>query len=382
LVRPEGLLRGISSRPEALLKVLLSHIIDDLKSTKAAKMPFDGRVISNVGVLAAIAEGGSFARAAEALGLSRSGVSRAVSRLEARVGVRLLDRTTRAVGLTDEGRRLYSEVAPLLTGIEDAVTVTSGSSVAVRGRLRVNVDAFFARLLFTPHLSEFLARYPDLSLELVARDQLGDLVGEGFDIAVRFGTPPLSSLVSTKLLDTRTVTVASPAYLKRHGKPAVPSDLTNHACIQVRDSSTGQPIETWQFRRGDEIVEVRISGRLMVTEFGTMLGACLQGVGIARVKAIGVRHLIEEGALVELLPDWLGDTFPLYALYPSRHLPAAKVRAFIDFVQSHVLQAERGADQSSAEKRQAGSKTSVPPRRRKSVSALESAASSRRLLSV
>ncbi len=305
-------------------------------------MAFDGRVISNVGVLAAIVEAGSFARAAEALGLSRSGVSRAVSRLEARVGVRLLDRTTRAVALTDEGRRLYSEVAPLLTGIEDAVTVTSGSSIAVRGRLRVNVDAFFSRLLFTPHISEFLSLYPDLSLELVARDQLGDLVGEGFDIRIRFGTPPASSLVAMKLLETRTVTVASPAYLARHGHPVVPSDLVRHAGIQVRDSLTGQPIEQWQFRRKDEVVEVKTTGRLMVAEFGTMLGACLEGVGIARVKAIGIRHLIEQGALVELLTDWHGESFPLYALYPSRHLPAAKVRAFIDFVQARLVRGEPG----------------------------------------
>src|SRR5258708_35503082 len=156
-------------------------------------MAFDGRVIANVGVLAAVVEGGSFARAGEALGLSRSGVSRAVSRLEARVGVRLLNRTTRAVSLTDEGRRLYAEVAPLLTGIEDAVTVTSGTSIAVRGRLRVNVDAFFSRQLFAPHTREFLSLYPDLSLELVAGDQLGELVAEGFDIAIRFGTPPVSS---------------------------------------------------------------------------------------------------------------------------------------------------------------------------------------------
>jgi DNA-binding transcriptional LysR family regulator len=340
-------------------------------------MAFDGRVISNVGVLAAIAEGGSFANAAAVLGLSRSGVSRAVSRLEARVGVRLLDRTTRAVALTDEGRRLYSEVAPLLTGIEDAVTVTSGSSVAVRGRLRLNVDAFFSRLLFTPYISEFLALYPELSLELVARDQLGDLVGEGFDIAVRFGTPPVSSLVAVKLLETRTVTVSSPSYLKQCGKPEVPADLVNHACIQVRDSLTGQPIEEWKFRRKDEIAEVKTSGRLMVTEFGTMLGACLEGVGIARVKAIGVRHLIEQGALVELLPDWLGETFPLYALYPSRHLPAAKVRAFIDFVQSRVLQGEAG--KSSAGK--ASSKSSPPPRRIKPASTAAQR-STRRLVSV
>jgi DNA-binding transcriptional LysR family regulator len=314
-------------------------------------MAFDGRVIANVGVLAAIVEGGSFARAADALGLSRSGVSRAVSRLEARIGVRLLDRTTRAVALTDEGRRLYSEVVPLLAGIEDAVTVTSGSSVAVRGRLRVNVDAFFSRLLFTPHISEFLSLYPNLSLELVARDQLGDLVGEGFDIAVRFGTPPDSSLVARKLLETRTIAVASPAYLEVHGRPTVPSDLVNHACIQVRDSLTGRPIEEWQFRQGDKVVEVRTTGRLMVAEFGTMLGACLEGVGIARVKAIGVQHLIQQGALVELLPDWSGESYPLYALYPSRNLPAAKVRAFIDFAQSHLLRGDSVADAPAGRKR-------------------------------
>jgi DNA-binding transcriptional LysR family regulator len=324
-------------------------------------MAFDGRVISNVGVLAAIVEGGSFARAAEALGLTRSGVSRAVSRLEARVGVRLLDRTTRAVALTDEGRKLYSEVVPLLTGIADAVTVTSGSSVAVRGRLRVNVDAFFSHLLFTPHISHFLSLYPDLSLELVARDRLGDLVGEGFDIAVRFGTPPESSLVARKLLETRTITVASTAYLEVHGKPSIPSDLVNHACIQVRDSLTGQPIEDWQFRRGNKAVQVRTTGRLMVAEFGTMLGACLGGVGIARVKAIGVQHLVQQGALVELLPEWRGESYPLYALYPSRHLPAAKVRAFIDFVQSRLVRVDSRAEEVPTERKRA--RPATPGRR-------------------
>jgi len=225
---------------------------------------------------------------------------------------------------------------PLLTGIEDAVTVTSGSAVAVRGRLRVNVDAFFSRLLFTPHIPEFLALYPDLTLELVAKDQLGDLVGEGFDIAVRFGHPPDSALVSRKLLETRTITVASPSYVAAHGRPEAPSDLARHACIQVRDSASGQPIDSWSYRRGAEVAEVRATGRLMVAEFGTMLGACLEGVGIARVKAIGVQRLIDRGALVELLPDWTGESFPLTALYPSRHLPPAKVRAFIDFAQSRL----------------------------------------------
>lgn len=300
-------------------------------------MPFDGRLVSNVGVLAAIVESGSFARAADALGLSPSGVSRAVSRLETRIGVRLLDRTTRSVTLTDEGRRLYAEIGPLLTGIEDAFTQTAGASVAVRGRLRVNVDAFFSSVMLAPHIGRFLDRYPDIFLDLVTRDQLGDLVGEGFDVAVRFGQPPSSSLVSRKLLETRTIAVASPAYLAKYGRPATPNDLVSHACIQVRNSQTGQPIEEWDFKRGRKSLAVRISSRFLLTEAGTLLGACLAGAGIARLKAIGVQELIDQGRLVDLFPDWPGEPYPLYALYPSRHLPAAKVRAFIDFIQEEVI---------------------------------------------
>jgi DNA-binding transcriptional LysR family regulator len=295
-------------------------------------MAFDGRLVANVGVLAAIVEGGSFARAADALGLSPSGISRAVTRLEASVGVRLLDRTTRSVTLTDEGRRLYGEVGPLLSGIEDAFTHTAGSSAVVRGRLRVNVDAFFSRTILAAHAGRFLARYPEISLELTTREQLGDLVGEGFDIAVRFGQPPSSSLVARKLMETRTLTVASPAYVETHGLPARPADLAGHECIQMRNTLTGELLGDWEYWRGRKHETVKTTGRLLVTEFGTMLGACLTGVGIARVKAIGIRDLLEKGELIELLPAWRGEAFPLYALYPSRHLPAAKVRAFIDFV--------------------------------------------------
>jgi DNA-binding transcriptional LysR family regulator len=313
-------------------------------SGKWWRMTFDGRLVANVGVLAAIVEAGSFARAADALGLSPSGVSRAVARLEASVGVRLLDRTTRSVALTDEGRRLYGEIGPLLSGIEDAFTQTAGSSTVVRGRLRVNVDAFFSRMMFAPHTGRFLDRHPELSLELITRDQLGDLVGEGFDIAVRFGQPPSSSLVARKLLETRTITVASPAYVEKHGRPAQPSELACHACIQVRNSLTGEPLGDWEYRRGRKSVSVKTAGRLLVSEAGTMLAACLAGVGIARIKAIGVRELLDKGDLVELLPDWPGEAFPLHALYPSRHLPAAKVRAFIEFVTEVIGESARGPE--------------------------------------
>ncbi|CAB3735962.1 HTH-type transcriptional regulator DmlR [Achromobacter deleyi] len=296
-------------------------------------MALDGRVLANIGVLTAVVESGSFARAAEALGITASGVSRAVGRLEAGVGVRLLDRTTRAVALTDEGRRLYEQINPLVAGIGEAIATAGGASAAVKGRLRVNVDAFFARLILAPHLARFLERHPDLTLDLATREQLGDLVSDGFDIAVRFGEPPSSSLVSRKLLDTRSVTVAAPSYLRKHGVPATPADLARHACIQMRSTMTGQLLE-WNYRKKGRTTRVETSGPLHLTDGWTMLGACLGGAGIARFKASGVQDLIRQGKLVELLPDYIGDRYALYALYPSRHLPAAKVRAFIDFVSS------------------------------------------------
>lgn len=302
-------------------------------------MSLDGRLLSNVGVLAAVVEAGSFAKAANVLGLTPSAVSRSIARLEDRIGVRLLNRTTRSLHLTDEGRQLYALINPLVVGIEDAVIHATGSSVNVRGRLRVNVDAFTSRLLLSAHVHGFLEQYPQIALELIARDQLGDLVAEGFDVAVRFGEPPSSSLVARKLLDTRIVTVASPAYLKRHGRPAKPAELSNHACIQVRDPVTGQPFD-WEFRRGRKVIEVATSGRLLVNEVGTILTTCLSGAGIAQIKAIGIQKQLDNGELVDLFPDWPDERFPLYALYPSRHLPAAKVRAFIDFVGT-VVGAER-----------------------------------------
>jgi len=300
-------------------------------------MAFDGRVISNVGVLAAIIESGSFSRAAESLGLSPSGVSRAISRLEARIGVRLLDRNTRSVSLTDEGRRFYENVIPLLDGIENAVVHTAGAAEAVKGRLRVNVDAFFARMMLAPHIARFMNMHPDIALELVTKDQLGDLVGEGFDIAVRFGTPPESSLVARKLAETRTITVAAGAYLEKHATPLNPNDLVQHECILVRNSQTGQLMRDWQYRRNKKTLTISVHGRLVVNEAATLLGACLAGAGIARMKAIGISRQLAAGELVELLPDWQSESFPLYALYPSRHLPAAKVRAFIDFVVTSML---------------------------------------------
>ncbi len=293
-------------------------------------MAFDGRLLAGVSVLAAVVEGGSFVQAAEIIGLSASGVSRAVARLEARMGVRLLDRTTRSMQLTDEGRRFYEQVGPMLRDIEDAAKVASGAASAVRGRLRVDIDPFFAQLLLTERLAGFLERYPELSLELVTRDHAGNLIADGIDVAMRFGEPVQSSSIARKLLETRVLTVASPGYLRRYGRPKHPTDLARHTCVHFRDLATGRPFE-WEFHKGRKVISVNTVGRLIVSDVGTMQSACVAGAGVAQVLALCVQDALDQGLLVDLFPDWPDETFPLYALYPPRHQPAAKVRAFIDF---------------------------------------------------
>jgi DNA-binding transcriptional LysR family regulator len=305
-------------------------------------MPFDSRLLAGIGVLSAVVESGSFVGAGEALGLTPSGVSRAVARLEGRVGVRLFDRTPRAVTLTDEGRRFHAQVTPLLAGLEDAASEAAGSVSSVRGRLRVNLDPWIARLVLAPRLPAFLERYPALSLELVVRDTLGELIAEGFDAAVRFGEPEPSGLMARKLLETRILTCAAPSYLARHGVPTHPRDLERHECLMFRDPVTGRPFD-WEFRRGAEVVSIKARGRLVVNDLATKLALCIGGNGIAQSIELGLAPLLDSGAsehpsegLVQVLADWADERFPLYAYYPSRHLPPAKVRAFLDFVGESV----------------------------------------------
>jgi DNA-binding transcriptional LysR family regulator len=204
----------------------------------------DARLLSGVEVLVAVMETGSFIRAAEALGLSDSGVSRAVARLEARLGVRLLERTTRSLRLTDEGGRFYAEAAPLLAQLSDAALALTSSRQAVRGRLRVEMDPFFSRLVLAPRLGDFLVRYPGLSLELVTTEAPGDLVAHGFDVGVRFGEPAAVGMIAHKLLETRILTVASPAYLERHGRPEHP-----RSPLQMSAPCWERAVPEWVSRR-------------------------------------------------------------------------------------------------------------------------------------
>jgi DNA-binding transcriptional LysR family regulator len=294
-------------------------------------MTYDGRLLAGVSVLMAVVEAGSMARASQALGLTPSGVGRAIARLEARVGVRLLQRTTRTLRLTDEGRLFYERVRPMLEGIEEAAVDAAGSVGTVRGRLRVNLDAFFSRTVLAAQLVSFLDRHPELSIELIMRDSVGDLVADGFDLALRFGDPPSGNFTASKLVETRILTVASPAYLATRGRPAHPAEVAGHACIDFWDAAHGRAYD-WEFRKTAEILPVSVRARLLTSDSGTLLAACKAGAGIAQIMQLGTSDSMADGSLVELFPDWNGETFPLYAIYPTRHHRTAKVRAFVDFI--------------------------------------------------
>lgn len=289
--------------------------------------------MAHLELFSAVVEAGRFNVAARALGMTQSGVSRGVARLEAELGVRLFDRSARSVRLTDEGRRLHAELRPLLTQLHQALERATQAQAQVRGRLRVNVDPFLSRLLLAPRVGELLAAHPNLEIQLLVRERLGDLVADGFDVALRFGFPPPSALIARKLLETRILTVAAPRYLKAHPPLRQPEDLASpaHECLLFIDPVTGTPFD-WELHRGREVKPVRPRGRLTVTDVGLAQDLCLNGQAVAQLMELGIEHHLRAGRLVPCFPGWNDEPWPLYAYFASRRHPPAKVRVFLDFV--------------------------------------------------
>lgn len=300
----------------------------------------DGGLVGGLIALAAVADTQSFGRAAERLGKTQPAVSRAVARLEDRLGARLVNRTSRHVELTEAGHGLLTRVLPHLQGIDEATAEAAEHSASVRGTLRVACDALFSRLILAPRLTAFLQGNPSLQLKLETRNQLPDLVKEGFDLAVRFGMPSLPTLVCRRLFSARVLTVAAPSYFARRGRPKHPNELIecNHECILAIDPSTGRPFE-WEFWKGQQKIVVDVRGNLTVTDAGTKMGACVAGYGIAQVIDIGLDEYFKNGQLEVLFPEWPDEVFPLYVYYPGRSHVPQKVRAFIDFIAETAISA-------------------------------------------
>jgi DNA-binding transcriptional LysR family regulator len=275
---------------------------------------------------------GSFAAVSRRLGLSTAAVSKNIGELEAHLGVRLFNRTTRRMSLTEAGLLYYDQIARVLDELEEADSSLGPMQRTPRGLLRVTAPTTMT--LLTPMsaaMPKFLARHPELSIDLRLDDRRVNIVEEGLDVAIR-ATDSLedSSLVARKLMTTPRVVCAAPAYLERFGAPETPADLQAHSCIQFTFAG-GHPYE-WEFRRDGHSVRIPIAGRYKVTSSLAVRDALRAGFGLSLIPRIYVREDIETGRLQTVLDEWSAPELSVYAVYPSRRHLVAKLRAFVDFL--------------------------------------------------
>ena len=276
-----------------------------------------------------VVEGGSFIGASEPLGISKAAVSRYVAELETRLGVRLLNRTTRKLSLTDEGELFYLRCKELLTGVEAAESeITSRSGEAI-GLLRVTVPVSFGILHLADVWARFKARHPKVTFDVTLTDRMVDLIEEGFDLAVRISQLPDSSLISRRIASTRVVACASPAYLARHGHPAHPREFAAHAIIAY---SHWFMHDEWEFTGPEGAVKVRTTPCLRTNSGDICRAAALADEGITLQPTFLVGADLEAGTLVEVCPDYRAMELGVYVLYGSRKHVAPKVRLMIDFL--------------------------------------------------
>jgi DNA-binding transcriptional LysR family regulator len=280
---------------------------------------------------AAVVDAGSFVQAADALDISKAAVSRHVADLEERLGVRLLQRTTRKLSLTEEGRAFYGRCKSLLGELEDAEAEITSKSVQASGLVKINVPVSFGILHLAPLWPAFMAKHPKVSLDVAISDRMVDLVEEGYDMAVRIARLPSSSLVSRKLASTRLILCASPTYLKKHAKPKHPADLADHAVLSYSLLVMG---EQWEFEGPEGPVTVAVNPVLRTNSGDTCRAAALAHQGVILQPSFIVGEDLRKGTLVELMPQYRSLEFGIYAIYPSRRYVAPKVRTLIDYLAS------------------------------------------------
>ena len=283
-------------------------------------------------VFAKVVESGSFTGAATRLGISASMVSQHVKELEERLAARLLNRTTRKVSLTETGRAYYERCTRLLTDLEETERAVSDMHAAPRGELRVNATPSFGILQLAPAIADFTERFPAISVELVLSNRFVDLIEDGFDVAVRVGEVPDSSLIARRLAPCCMVICGAPSYFERHGTPQTPADLTTHNCLTATGTGLAY-YRVWHLTAADgTALNISPMGDLRSNSGGVLLVAALAGNGLVCLPTYMVGDALRSGRLVTVLDDYIGPPWTLRALYPyNRHL-SAKVRVFVDFL--------------------------------------------------
>lgn len=286
--------------------------------------------LNDLQAFATVARHCNFRRAAAEMGISPSALSHALRGLENRLGVRLLNRTTRSVALTEAGERLLGRLAPALREINDALDTVNAFRDSPIGTLRINAPHAACDLLLAPLINRFLAAYPGMRVELVGEDSLIDIVAAGFDAGVRFGESLQQDMVAVPFgPPQRFVVVASPSYLAVRGTPQDPRELTQHACVRVRFPNGS--FYRWEFLRGNEKMEIEVDGPIALGNMRQIVAAAESGLGIAFVYSQYAEPGVADGRLVTILDDWRPAETGFFLYYPSHRLPPAGLRAFIDF---------------------------------------------------
>ena len=279
----------------------------------------------------AVARQLSFSRAAVDLGVSPSALSHTIRGIEERLGVRLLNRTTRSVALTEAGERLMGRIGPAFRDIDDALDDLNASQGRVAGKLRISVGLIAARLAVMPLVTRFIAAHPEVEVEIVSDDALIDVVSEGFDVGVRFGERIEGDMIAVPLVPRmRSAVVATPEVFARYGKPVTPEDLRGMPCIRQRFPSGA--MYHWDFERGGIELEIHVDGPLILREMSLCAQAALDGAGLAFVFEKAVEEDMAAGRLVRVLEDWCQYHPGLFLYYPGRRQLPAVLKAFVDFV--------------------------------------------------
>ena len=279
----------------------------------------------------AVVDRASFARAADHLGVSRSALSQIIRQLESRLGVRLLNRTTRSVSPTEPGRRLHERLAPMLREMDDAVAQAVGTTTRTAGMLRINTLSIAAKKIIAPRLGRFHKAHPDVVLDIVIDDGLSDIVAGGFDAGIRVGERLQKDMIAVRLTpDVQLLAVASPEYLARCGEPKKPADLQSHACINWRFPGSGR-IARWEFQKKGKKLETVVEGPVISNHQDIVVPAALQGLGILYAyNDDGIAEPLERGRLKRVLVDWTLTIPGLFLYYSNRRHVQPALRAFID----------------------------------------------------